>query len=154
MTPDQATFARRMLYASICAYNITGDRHDAQPIAGADRVVPSEDGYCYSVLNAYQAEVGFAGAPESYTPAFFADGAHDTNAALAGLTEDGYAVIALRGTLPPSLHGSDLLQWSMTGPMMRISNPWSGRSMRRKRGKSKAALATRRCFFGRGSRHK
>jgi hypothetical protein len=108
---DQMIFARRMLYASICAYNITGDSDDAQTVPGADRVETSEGGYSYSVVNAYQAEVGFAAPPDSYTPAFFADGKDDINAALAGLTEDGHAVIALRGTLPPSAHGGDLLQW-------------------------------------------
>lgn len=109
--PVDHALARRMLYASICAYNITGDAHDAQPVPGADRVETSEGGYAYSVVNAYQNAVGFAQPAERYTPAFYADGAHDTNAALVGLTDDGHALIALRGTLPPSLHGSDLMQW-------------------------------------------
>lgn len=111
MTAADPTFARRMLYASMCAYNITGDAHDPQPVAGADRVLRDPKGFSYSVLNAYQREVGFIAPPEDYTPAFHADGDHDIDAVLIGLTEDGYAVIALRGTLPPSLHGADLLQW-------------------------------------------
>lgn len=109
--PLQTALARRMLYASVCAYNITGDRDGAQPVPGADRVEPSGEGYSYSVVEAYQSEVGFAGPPASYTPRFFADGTHDIDAALVGLTGDGYALVALRGTVPVSLEGGDVMQW-------------------------------------------
>jgi hypothetical protein len=111
MSAPDLHLARRMLYACVCAYNVTGDKHGPVPVPGADRVVTTTDGYSYSVVNAYQAEVGFAEPPDSYTPAFYADGDHDIDAALVGVTHDGFAVVALRGTLPPSLHGDDLMQW-------------------------------------------
>ena len=111
MTHADAAMARRMLYASICAYHISGDEDGPDPIPGAERVLVSDAGYCYSVLSAAQTQVGFASAPDVYAPAFHADGVHDINACFVGITEDGYALIGLRGTLPPSLDGDDLLQW-------------------------------------------
>jgi hypothetical protein len=59
----------------------------------------------------YQREIGFIEGPETYDPQFFSDGSDDINAALVGLTHDGYAVVAIRGTIPPSLKDNDLMQW-------------------------------------------
>ena len=108
---DQLTMARRMIYASTCAYEIYNDGTTPSKSPGTDRRVNSGKGYFYDVVELYQREVGFIEGPETYDPQFFSDGSDDINAALVGLTHDGYAVVAIRGTIPPSLKDDDLMQW-------------------------------------------
>ncbi|MFK7878069.1 MAG: hypothetical protein AB8B71_20250 [Paracoccaceae bacterium] len=103
------TMARRMMNASICAYNI---QHDASA-PGPDilRRVGSETDCTYDVDAAAQGAVGFVEDPQSYTPAFVCSGEDHINGCLVGLTQDGYAVVSARGTLPPDWGHHNLMGW-------------------------------------------
>ncbi|WP_127115294.1 lipase family protein [Shimia sediminis] len=103
--------ARRMMNASLCAYHI---HHQEDPSdAGTEvlRQVDNGDGCIYDVDAKVQAEVGFVEGPDTYVPAFVCSGEDHINGCLVGLTEDGYAVVAVRGTLPPTLGHHNVMEW-------------------------------------------
>lgn len=109
---DQFTTARRLANASVCAYEI-GDRNAAaNSDVPADRTIASADGTsAYRVVAQYQDRVGFLDRAAEFTPAFVASGDHHTDGALIGATSDNGVVVALRGTLPPSLDGGNVSAW-------------------------------------------
>lgn len=116
----QLSMAKRMINACICAYQIhnhgwTPKKGTLQPLIDKtiykNRHMPDK-GYYYNVTPLYQDEVGFVGtAAGGYHPQFIATGKDYINAALVGAMSDGNMVLALRGTIPPSLSNNDILQW-------------------------------------------
>lgn len=108
---DQLTMARRMIYASVCAYEIYNDGTIPSRIPGKSRRIDSGNGYFYNLDYDYQRAVGFVDGPETYAPQFYSDGSDDINAVLVGLTHDNLAVVAIRGTIPPSMANNNILQW-------------------------------------------
>ncbi len=110
MTVD-LNMARRMMNASASAYNI----HHVEKAPGDTpdilRRVDNGNGCVYDVDAKLQGEVGFIEGPETYTPAFTCDGEDHMNGCMVGLTHDGYAVVAVRGTLPPTLSSGNIMGW-------------------------------------------
>lgn len=112
--PAQLAMAKRMINASICAYQI----HEKgwtygpgfQPLIERKVQGPGDE-YYYDVIAEYQDAVGFVGHSSTYTPHFVASGDDKINAALVGAMSDGNMVISLRGTLPPNIVNNDLLEW-------------------------------------------
>ena len=115
MTDSQLSMARRMINASICAYQIhergwTPGKGSRPPVTRT--IQGPNDSYFYNVVPAYQDHVGFIGTVRSgYAPLFVASGKDKINAALVGAMDDGNVLLALRGTIPPSLHNNDLVEW-------------------------------------------
>ncbi len=114
-TPRQLAMAKRMINASICAYQVyaTGwlPERDPPPVL---RTVDNTNGRdYYDVLAGYQDAVGFLDTAAHYTPLFVSSGDDSINAALVGATRDGLLVIALRGTLPPNFDHDDTRAWIM-----------------------------------------
>ncbi|MEM0923746.1 MAG: lipase family protein [Pseudomonadota bacterium] len=92
-TKERHDWACRMLDAAILTYNI-------QPASGSISTwIPD------AATSGLLANLGLPDAP----PDFFFDGSESINAGFVGRTSDGYAVLALRGTLPPG--GSDTAAW-------------------------------------------
>ena len=103
--------ARRMINASICAYQIYARVVIPTPDTPGLRRVTLADGSFYQVVPAYQDAVGFISSSEGYAPKFATSGDDAIDAALVGITDDGYAVVAIRGTLPPSFANNDIKEW-------------------------------------------
>lgn len=107
-----ADIATRAMYASVCAYQIHAKGVTTKPEVPVLRRADSADGsFFYDVAPDYQNPVGFAQGAADFTPAFFATGPDLIHAALIGLTHDGYAVVALRGTIAPNMTGNDFRGW-------------------------------------------
>ena len=115
MEYPQLETARRMINASICAYQI----HESGWEPGSGKQPPvhrsiacPKDTCFYNVVPDYQDKVGFIDSANSgYAPEFFATGPDKINAGLVGVMADGNIVLALRGTIPPSLENNDLVEW-------------------------------------------
>lgn len=115
MDKTQAAIAKRMINASICAYQIhpqgwkptPGTLHP--PVA---RTEPAPNGKSfYNVVPTYQDAVGFVADSASYTPLWVATGEDQIDAALVGAMADGNLLVSLRGTIPPSFENNDLFSW-------------------------------------------
>lgn len=122
--------AVRAMNVSLCAYQIraVGVR-PAKPIKGAKiaRSVPGGDGkFFYDLVPAYQDPVGFTATADDDAPAFMATGPDLTDAALIGLTQDGYAMLAFRGTLAPNFVRDDLIGWitDWLNDADAVQSPW------------------------------
>ncbi|KPA21807.1 Lipase (class 3) [Shimia sp. SK013] len=103
--------ARRMINACVCAYEIHHDEEEAAVSSNILRRVDNGDGCVYDVDAEIQGAVGFVEGPETYAPAFICSGEDHINGCLVGLTEDGYAVVSVRGTLPPELDHHNIMGW-------------------------------------------
>lgn len=104
--------ALRAMNASLCAYQIRAA--GVRPIEGVKiaRSVPGGDGrFFYDQVPCYQDPVGFVATGDDDAPAFRATGPVLTDAALIGLTGDGYVMLAFRGTLAPNVVRDDLIGW-------------------------------------------
>ncbi len=113
-TPATLSMAKRMINASICAYQIHEDGWVPGPGTHpkVDRPIQVLGGnYFYNVVPEYQDAVGFIGPSSTYAPDFVATGDDDINAGLVGVMKDGNLVISLRGTLPPNFKHDDLVEW-------------------------------------------
>ncbi len=104
--------ARRMMNASVCAYQI----YEAGVIPaphdpGLRHIQGADDRFFYQVVPAYQDAVGFDQPSANYAPDFIACGHDFIDGALVGVTQDGYLVVAIRGTLPPSFNTHDIREW-------------------------------------------
>lgn len=98
--------------ASVCAYQIRAAGVRPSDGVRIARSVPGGDGaFFYDLVPDYQDPVGFAATEGGAVPAFMATGPDLTDAALIGLTGDGHAMLAFRGTLAPNLTRDDLLGW-------------------------------------------
>jgi hypothetical protein len=112
MTPSP-DLPRRMINAAICAYQIYArdvippPSPPAPPVAGR---VTLDDGSFYDIMPAYQDQVSFADLTDG-APPFTTTGEDQIDAALVAPTTDGYLVVSLRGTIPPSLTQNDLREW-------------------------------------------
>lgn len=111
---DMLSTAARMVYAAICAYQIhekgwEPDKSD--PVA--DKTIQGPGGaYFYNIVDKYHDKVGFVAKGETgYYPQFVASGDDKINAGLVGMLKDGRLVVSIRGTIPPSLHNDDLIEW-------------------------------------------
>ncbi|MGS4947285.1 lipase family protein [Meridianimarinicoccus sp. RP-17] len=104
--------AMRAMNAALCAYQIRAEGVRPSTQTPILRSVPGGNGaFFYDVAPAFQDAVGFVGPGDSYAPAFDATGPDLTDAALIGLTGDGYAILAFRGTLAPNFVRDDLVGW-------------------------------------------
>lgn len=113
-SPTQLAMAKRMINASICAYQIHPQGWiPSGPQPPVLRTIQGPNGdYFYNVVPTYQDAVGFvATAAQGYAPIFVAAGVDDIDAALVGAMSDGNLVIALRGTIPPSFSNNDIIAW-------------------------------------------
>jgi len=117
---NQLSMAKRMINASICAYQI--HNHGWTPASGSiqpliQRTIAKDankpdKGYYYAVTPLYQDPVGFVDtAANGYAPEFIAIGKEYINAALVGATNDNKIVLSIRGTIPPSFENNDIFQW-------------------------------------------
>lgn len=106
-----ADLPTRMIHAAVCAYQIYASGVTPGPTPPVTHRVLGQDGRSfYDVVPDWQDAIGFAGLADG-APAFTTHGEDRIDAALAGRTADGYAVIALRGTIPPSFDQDDLREW-------------------------------------------
>lgn len=109
---DQLDISARTCFAAACAYHIHAKGVDIPTTAPVSQTMPSaESTYFYEVVPEFQSPVGFLLESSHPAPAFYATGDDLIHAALAGVTEDGYAIIALRGTIAPSFKDNDLREW-------------------------------------------
>lgn len=109
LPPEIAT---RAMYAAVCAYQVHAKGVTTTPKVPVLRRVESADGsFFYDVAPDYQNPVGFVQDAADFTPAFFATGPDLIHAAVIGLTVDGYAIVALRGTIAPNMTGNDFRGW-------------------------------------------
>lgn len=111
---SQLAMAWRMINACVAAYQI----HPAGwvPYGLQPPVLRTIEGpgnaYFYNVVPLYQDAVGFVASAEAgYAPLFVSTGDDEDDAVLVGATADGYLVVALRGTIPPSFDNDDLFAW-------------------------------------------
>lgn len=113
MTSDLSwPLAVRLMNASACAYQIRDAGVASASAKPISRTAEGDGGaVAYDVVPDFQDAVGFEGASQDYTPAFTAVGPDRIDAALCGLTHDGYALVSFRGTLPPNDNRNDLLEW-------------------------------------------
>lgn len=103
---------KRLINASICAYQIREGSADPSGEGKISHTLYTDDGkVAYDVMPSFQDPVKFALPDGQVGPAFTAMGDDDIDGALVGLTEDGYAIVAFRGTVPPSLTHNDFLTW-------------------------------------------
>jgi hypothetical protein len=118
MTPTQAAMAKRMINASICAYQVhpTGWVPAGGPAILRKINDPSGD-FFYDVVPTYQDAVGFTGtAASGYAPLFTSTGADffdedAIDAAVVGAMNDGNLLVSLRGTIPPTFDNDDIFAW-------------------------------------------
>lgn len=115
MNKAQAAIAKRMINASICAYQIhphgwTPDPHKIHPPVTRTEQAPNGKSF-YNVVPTYQDAVGFVGDSKSYTPQWIATGKDQIDAALVGAMKDGNLLVSLRGTIPPSFENNDIFSW-------------------------------------------
>lgn len=119
--------ALRAMNASVCAYQIRAAGVLPSENVQILRSVPGGDGtFFYDLVPSYQNPVGFIPPGKENTPVFTATGADLTDAALIGLTLDGYAMLAFRGTLAPNLTRDDLLGWitDWLNDADAVQSPW------------------------------
>ena len=103
--------ARRMINASVCAYQV----YDSGVVPTSEEPVLRQvegpnNALFYDVVPTYQDAIGFPSAASGYAPAFHANGDDKIDAAFIGRTQDNYIVVSLRGTIPPSVKNDDLLE--------------------------------------------
>lgn len=115
MDSTQAAMAKRMINASICAYQIHPEGWTPAPGVPQPPVLRREDApngkSFYNVVPTYQDAVGFVGDSSTYTPLWISTGKDQIDAALVGAMKDGNLLVSLRGTIPPSFENNDLFSW-------------------------------------------
>ena len=119
--------AVRAMNASLCAYQIRAA--GVRPGEGVHiaRSVPGDGGkFFYDLAPTYQDPVHFIATADDDAPAFTATGPDRTDAALIGLTQDGYAMLAFRGTLAPNFVRDDLIGWitDWLNDADAVQSPW------------------------------